>query len=229
MLFSFEQFATLNRWLGGLWRLILLNLMWTAVTLLGLGILGVGPASYALAAYLDGWMRDGRTPPVVRTFLDEARAQLGRSMVMGVLLVLAGAVIGVNLLSLSDWYLRAANHIALGVLLVIAAYVFFVMAATELRGLHRQIGGALLLGFGSLHWTLLGALAVAVGEAVMLRYALALFPLLGAVLPAFVVALILRPVLTDLAPQSARRTDATGRILTPSAPRAAHPMEGHSA
>src|SRR5690625_7190490 len=65
MLFSFEQFATLNRWLGGLWRLILLNLMWTAVTLLGLGILGVGPASYALAAYLDGWMRDGRTPPEI--------------------------------------------------------------------------------------------------------------------------------------------------------------------
>src|SRR5690625_7385484 len=102
---------------------------------------------------------------------------------MGLVLLRAGVVIGVNLLSLGDWYLRAANHMALIVLLIIGAYVFFVMAATEVRGLHRQIGGALLLGIGSLHWTIIGALAVAIAEAFMLRFAVALFPLLGAVLP----------------------------------------------
>lgn len=198
MFFSFESFATLNRWLGGFWRLILLNLLWTAVTLLGLGVLGVGPASYALAKYLDGWFRHGRTPPTVRTFLRDARERLGASIGMGLVLSGVGVVIGVNLLSLDDWYLRAANHLALAVLLVIGAYVFFVMAATEVRGLHRQIGGALLLGVGSLHWTIIGALAVALAEVVMLRFAVALFPLLGAVLPFLVVALILRPVLTDL-------------------------------
>lgn len=198
MFFSFESFATLNRWLGGFWRLILLNLLWTAVTLLGLGVLGVGPASYALAKYLDGWFRHGRTPPTVRTFLRDARERLGASIGMGLVLSGVGVVIGVNLLSLDDWYLRAANHLALAVLLIIGAYVFFVMAATELRGLPRQIGGALLLGVGSLHWTIIGALAVALVEVVMLRFAVALFPLLGAVLPFLAVALILRPVLTDL-------------------------------
>lgn len=198
MFFSFESFATLNRWLGGFWRLILLNLLWTAVTLLGLGVLGVGPASYALAKYLDGWFRHGRTPPTVRTFLRDARERLGASIGMGLVLSGVGVVIGVNLLSLDDWYLRAANHLALAVLLIIGAYVFFVMAATEVRGLHRQIGGALLLGVGSLHWTIIGALAVALAEVVMLRFAVALFPLLGAVLPFLAVALILRPVLTDL-------------------------------
>ena len=198
MLFSFESFATLNRWLGGFWRLILLNLLWTAVTLLGLGLLGIGPASYALAKYLDGWFRHGRTPPTVRTFLRDVRERLGASIVMGLALSAAGVVIGVNLLSLSDWYLRAANHLALAVLLIIGAYVFFVMAATEVRGIGRQIGGALLLGIGSLHWTIIGALVVVVTEAVMLRFAVALFPLLGGVLPFLAVALILRPVLADL-------------------------------
>jgi len=198
MFFSFESFATLNRWLGGFWRLILLNLLWTAVTLLGLGLFGIGPASYALAAYLDGWFRHGRTPPTVRTFLRDARERLGASIVMGLVLCTAGVVIGVNLLSLSGWYLRAANHLSLAVLLIIGAYVFFVMAATEVRGIGRQIGGALLLGIGSLHWTIIGALAVAVAEAVMLRFAVALFPLFGAVLPFLVVALVLRPVLADL-------------------------------
>lgn len=207
MLFSFESFATLNRWLGGFWRLILLNLLWTAVTLLGLGLFGIGPASYALAKHLDGWFRHGRTPPTVRTFLCDARERLGASIAMGLALSGAGAVIGVNLLSLSDWYLRVANHLALAVLLIIGAYVFFVMAATEVRGIGRQIGGALLLGIGSLHWTIIGALAVVVAEAVMLRFAVALFPLLGAALPFLVVALILRPVLTDLDRRVEAETD----------------------
>src|SRR5690625_7153905 len=82
MLFSFEAFATLNSWLGGFWRLILLNLLWTAVTLLGLGLFGIGPASYALATYLDGWFRHGRTPPTIRTFLRDARERLGAAVAM---------------------------------------------------------------------------------------------------------------------------------------------------
>ena len=225
MLFSFEAFATLNRWLGGFWRLILLNLLWTAVTLLGLGLFGIGPASYALATYLDGWFRHGRTPPTIRTFLRDARERLGAAVAMGLVLSAAGVVIGVNLLSLSDWYLRAANHSALIVLLIIGAYVFFVMAATEVRGLHRQIGGALLLGIGSLHWTIIGALAVAIAEAFMLRFAVALFPLLGAVLPFLAVALILRPVLTDLDQAVTAETETPAD--TPSDPRAL--TEGHLA
>lgn len=216
MFFSFEAFANLNRWLGGFWRLILLNLLWTAVTVLGLGLFGIGPASYALAKHLDGWFRHGRTPPTVRTFLSDARERLGASIAMGVVLCAAGAVIGVNLLSLSDWYLRAANHLALAVLLIIGAYVFFVMATTEVRGLGRQIGGALLLGVGSLHWTVIGAVTVAAAEVIMLRFAVALFPLLGVVLPFLVVALILRPVLTDL-------EQAIGAQADPSPLREVHP------
>lgn len=199
MLFSYEQLLTLNRWLSGLWRLILLNLLWTAVTVLGLVVLGIGPASRALAAYLDRWLRRGETPPVVRTFLREARTDLGPSVGTGALLVGAGAVIGVNLLSLTDWYLRVANHLALGVLVLIGCCVFVVMTATTVRGLHRQIAAALLLGLGSLHRTILATVAVVVVEALLLRFGVALFPLVGAVLPALAAALVLRPVLTELA------------------------------
>src|SRR5699024_1417580 len=103
---------------------------------------------------------------------------------MGLVLSAAGVVIGVNLLSLSDWYLRAANHMALIVLLIIGAYVCFVMAATEVRGLHRQLGGALLLGTGSLHWTITAALAGASAAARTLRVAVARCPRIGALLPA---------------------------------------------
>jgi len=199
MLFSFEQFATINRWLSGFWRLIWLNILWTAMTLGGGVIFGLGPASYALAASLDRWLRLGETPPTTAAFWRHARAEGRRSMVMGWLLLAVAAVIGVNLLSLTDWYLRFANLAALAVLVLIGAHVFFVLSAMDVPGLRRPLITALLLGLGSLHRVVLGATAVGLAYVVMYHFAIALLPLLGAVLPALVVALSLRPVLTGLA------------------------------
>lgn len=199
MLFSFEQFATINRWLSGFWRLIWLNILWTAMTLGGGVIFGLGPASYALAASLDRWLRLGETPPTTAAFWRHARAEGRRSMAMGWLLLAVAAVIGVNLLSLTDWYLRFANLAALAVLVLIGAHVFFVLSAMDVPGLRRPLITALLLGLGSLHRVVLGATAVGLAYVVMYHFAIALLPLLGAVLPALVVALSLRPVLTGLA------------------------------
>ena len=199
MLFSFEQFATINRWLSGFWRLIWLNILWTAMTLGGGVIFGLGPASYALAASLDRWLRLGETPPTTAAFWRHARAEGRRSMAMGWLLLAVAAVIGVNLLSLTDWYLRFANLAALAVLVLIGAHVFFVLSAMDVPGLRRPLITALLLGLGSLHRVVLGATAVGLAYVVMYHFAIALLPLLGAVLPALVVALSVRPVLTGLA------------------------------
>ena len=197
MLFSFEQFATMNRWLGGFWRLIWLNVLWTVLTLGGLVVVGIGPASYALAKYLDRWLRHGETPPTARTILRYSREQGWKPVVMGWLLLGAGTVIGVNLVSITDWYLRAANLVALALFLLVGAFVFFVMAATDVTGYRRQVVTALLLGIGSLHWAVLGGTAVAISYAVMYRFALPLLPLLGTVLPALVVAMILRGLWRD--------------------------------
>lgn len=209
MLFSFESFATLNHWLGAFWRLIHLNLLWMLVTLLGLVVVGIGPASYALASCLDGWVRRGEGPPTTATFLRRARERGFRPVLMGWVLLGAGTVILVNLLSLADWYLRVANLVALAALVLIGAYVFFVMAATEVVGVRRQIVTALLLGIGSLHWSVLGATGLALTYFAMFRVAMPLLFLLGAVLPALLVALILRSAWRDAARDpEAVRTDA---------------------
>lgn len=227
MLFSFEQFATLNRWLGGFWRLIWLNLLWTAVVIAGLGVLGLGPASHALAAYLDRWFRHGETPPPARFFWRSLRTQGREPMLMGAVLLAAGAVIGVNLLSLTDWYLRAANLLALAALLMIGCYVFFVQAALDVPGIRRQITTALLLGIGSLHWSILAATGVALAWALMLRFAVPLFPLIGIALPAVAVATILRSALpTPSTPTPARREDASVPRPAPIPGRASTSPEG---
>lgn len=205
-MFGFEQFVRLNQWMTGLWRLVWLNLLWIAVTVLGLGVLGVGPASYALAKYLDRWFRHGQTPPVTRTFLRYALELRWRPVLVACVLMGAGAVILVNLMSLGDWYLRVANLLALAVLWIIAAYVFTVLAALDVQGLRAQLVSALLLGVGSLHWTILATTASVVSLALMLRFAVPLLALFGVALPAALFALVCTRILRDL--QDPQRTDA---------------------
>src|SRR5699024_10243662 len=134
LMFGFEQFIALNRRLSGIWRLAGLNQLWIAVTVAGLGVLGVGPASYAMAKYLHRWFRHGASPPLVPTYLRCARELRWQPVLMGCVLLLAGGIVLVHLLSLSDWYLRAANLMALAVLWIVTAYVFTVLAALDVHG-----------------------------------------------------------------------------------------------
>ncbi|NMA78188.1 MAG: DUF624 domain-containing protein [Actinomycetales bacterium] len=205
-MFGFEQFVTINQWLTGLWRLAWLNLLWIVVTVLGLGVLGVGPASYALAKYLHRWFRHGETPPPARTFFRYCLELRWRPVLVAAVLMGAGGIMLVNLMSLSDWYLRAANLLALAVLWIITAYIFTVLAALDVQGLRAQLVSALLLGLGSLHWTILGTTASVVSLALMLRFAVPLLVLFGVALPAAVFALICSRILRDL--DSPQRTDA---------------------
>src|SRR5699024_1277612 len=160
---GFERFIALNRRLSGIWRLAGLNLLCIAVTVAGLGVLGVGPASYALAKYLLLWFRHCETPPLVPTDMRYVRQLRWQSELLVCVLLLAGGIVLVNLLSLSDWYLRAANLMALAVLWIVTAYVFTVLAALDVHGLRAQLVSALMLGIGSLHWTILGTTAVVIG------------------------------------------------------------------
>src|SRR5699024_6740121 len=119
----------------------------------------------------------------------------------------------VNLLSLSDWYLRAANLMALAVLWIVTAYVFTVLAALDVHGLRAQLVSALMLGIGSLHWTILGTTAVVIGYGLMLRFAVPLLALFGVGLPAAVFAAICSRILRDLEPSSAEEPHTSPRPL----------------
>src|SRR5690625_5922565 len=139
----------LNHILSGFYRLIWLNLLWIATCVLGLGLLGVGPATYAFAKYVDRWFRLGELPPVTRTFRGYLTELRWRPVLVSWLLLAAAAVNWVNLLSVPSWYLRMANLAALVVLAVIGAYVYFVLAAIDVPSLRSTFSAALLLGIGS--------------------------------------------------------------------------------
>jgi uncharacterized membrane protein YesL len=197
--FSFEGFVRINTFLTSVYRVALLNLLWVVTTVGGLVVVGIGPASYALAKYTDCWLRAGETPPPARVFWKYAREQAGRSMVISWILLAAGGVIVTNVFLASSWYVQILNVGALAVLAVAASYVYPVLVATELTTVPRQLGGALLIGFGSLHWTVLGATVVGATWWVLWQFALPLLVLFGMGIPAFAVGLVTRAVFRGLA------------------------------
>lgn len=193
-MFSFEGFVRINTFLQGIYRLAYLNLLWLAGTLLGLVLFGVGPASYALAAYIDRWFRRGENPPVTKTFIADFRAHYWHAAGIGWILTAAAAVIVTNVFSAQDWFVQFANVAALVVLTIIAAYVFPVMAATDVRGIPRQIAAALLLGIGSLHWTIIAAAVAAGALWLVTTFALPLLLFFGIAIPAAAVGFVTRIV-----------------------------------
>ncbi|WP_418276017.1 YesL family protein [Isoptericola jiangsuensis] len=197
-MFSFEGFVRINSAATAVFRLAYLNLLWVATTFLGLVVVGFGPASYALAAYLDRWVRHGETPPPARTFWRLVREQTWHAILLGWILLGVGAVVVTNVLLAPNGTVRALNVVALVALVIVAAYVFPVMAATDITSIWRQLGSALLIGLGSLHWTVLGATVLGVAAWLTWHFAAPLFLLYGAGVPALVVALITRIVFRPL-------------------------------
>ncbi|WP_460796462.1 YesL family protein [Microbacterium sp. GXF0217] len=202
-MFSFEGFMRINLFLRGVYRIAYLNLLWIAATALGLVVFGIGPASYAVAAYIDRWFRFGETPPVTRAFIGHLRAHYWHSAAMGWILTAAAAIVITNIFAASTWLLQFGNVAALVVICVIAGYVFPVMAATDVRGIPRQLAAALMIGVGSLHWTILAATAVGVTVWLLTSFALPLLVLFGIGIPASAVGFVTRIVFRQLAADAA--------------------------
>lgn len=214
-MFSVEGFLRINLFLRGVYRIAYLNLLWILTTALGLVVFGAGPATYAVAAYIDGWFRRGETPPVTRAFIAHVRERFVNAMVVGWILLAATAVTTTNIVAAGEWWLQFANVCALVLVCIIAAYVFPIMAATDIRGILRQLASALLMGIGSLHWTLLAAVTVGGAVWLLAAHALPVLVLFGIGIPAAVVGFVTRNVL--------------GAIVAEDAAESSHPQAGADA
>jgi uncharacterized membrane protein YesL len=221
-MFSYEGFMRINLFLRGMYRLAYLNLLWIATTAVGLVVFGIGPASYAVAAYIDRWFRFGETPPVTRAFIGHLRTHYWRSAAMGWIVAGAAAIVVTNIFLASDWFLQFANVLALIAIGIIGAYVFPVMAATDVRGIGRQLGTALMIGIGSLHWTIVATASVAAVYWLLTTYALPLLFLFGIAVPAAAVGFVTRIVFGRLV------ADATAQALHTSPPRTRETARVHA-
>lgn len=114
-------------------RLAYTNLLWLLFTLLGLGIFGFMPATTALFSVMRKWIQGHEQVSVFQTFWKVYREEFVRSNVIGVVLVIIGTIIYVDLAYIypTSWFLhvlRFAIYI-FGFLFIVSLFYIFPLLA----------------------------------------------------------------------------------------------------
>lgn len=154
-MFSIENLGKMNDRLMGFWKLVYLNILWILFTLLGFGIFGIGPATYAITKYFDQWFRLKNEPPVFKTFWKYYKERFKQSVLVSWILIAVSYILIVNLFNLTTWYLQVANILAFLVLVVGGTHVYTVMAALTFETIPEIVRASIMMGVGYLHYTII--------------------------------------------------------------------------
>ncbi|MCM3725737.1 YesL family protein [Neobacillus cucumis] len=115
--------------LGGIYKLMdwisklaLLNLLWIASTILGLGVFGFFPSTVAMFAVVRKWMIGEEEVSIVKTYWASIKKEFVKSNLLGVFIVAAGLVLYADLLFIQN----AAKNMAtfLYIPLFIITFIF---------------------------------------------------------------------------------------------------------
>lgn len=79
-------------------NLVYVNFLWWLFTLLGLGIFGAGPATYALVSIIRQWMRGNTSVPIFSSYWKYYKESFKESMVTSWIYLLLGYVLVIDLL-----------------------------------------------------------------------------------------------------------------------------------
>jgi len=167
-------------------RLAYTNLLWLLFTLLGLGIFGFMPATTALFSVMRKWIQGHEQMSVFQTFWKVYREEFVRSNVIGVVLVMIGTIIYVDLAYIypTSWFLhvlRFAIYI-FGFLFIVSLFYIFPLLAHYDWKKRLYLKFSLLLGISYLQYTL----SMLVFSAVLLI----LFAYLPGVVPFFSISIL---------------------------------------
>lgn len=158
---TLDRINKINEWFIGILRVAYLNLLWIVFTILGLGIFSIGPATYAMMAYYDHWLRQKEELPVARSFWQFFKERYKTSLVVGWIYLGAISIFLVNIFFNRVWSLQMINVIMLILVLFSFTHVYTLMSALNYKKIKDILKGAVLLGFGYLHyaiiaWTIIG-------------------------------------------------------------------------
>lgn len=151
MLKSVEK---LNSIFTSILNLVYVNVLWVLFTLLGLGVFGIGPSTYALVSICRQWIRGNRIP-VFETYWKYYKENFKESVLISWIYLFVGFVIAVDLLTVTNWYLRAALLIVGFIYLLSLVYIFPIMAHYNWNGIMLKMKMSLLFGIACLQYSLL--------------------------------------------------------------------------
>ena len=152
---TIEKISRMNEIMISVLTVVYLHFLWMLFSLVGLGIFGVGPASYAMMKYYDRWLRLKERPPITKSFVLFFKERYRQSLLFSWIYLVIVSMIAVNLFATASWYIQVANVLILIVIQFIFTHVYTIMAATKFKTMFEIIRGSALLGLGYLHYSIL--------------------------------------------------------------------------
>jgi len=143
-------------------QLVYLNLLWMAFSLLGLVLLGIGPATLAMFTVIRHWIRGKKDIPIFSTFWKAYRENFIESAMLGILYFAVGVVLYVDLLFVESFILRTFIIIVSFIYLVSLCYIFPIMAHYDLKNVVHKLKYSVLFGISYLQYTLLLLVSLAI-------------------------------------------------------------------
>ena len=150
MLQSVER---LNHILTIILNLVYVNFLWIIFTILGLGIFGIGPSTYALVSICRQWVR-GQSLPVFKTYWKYYKESFRESVIISWIYLIGGIVLIVDLMHVANWYVRVALFVISFIYLLSLVYIFPIMAHYNWKGIRIKIKMSLIFGFSCLQYSL---------------------------------------------------------------------------
>ena len=116
--------------LGGIYKLMdwisklaLLNLLWIASTILGLGVFGFFPSTVAMFAVVRKWMIGEEEVSIVKTYWASFKKEFVKSNLLGVFIVAAGLVLYADLLFIQNAAKNMATFLYLPLFIITFIFV----------------------------------------------------------------------------------------------------------
>jgi uncharacterized membrane protein YesL len=159
MLKSVEK---VNHFLTIILNLVYVNFLWVLFTLLGLIIFGIGPSTYALVSICRQWIRGNQNVSVFKAFWKYYKENFKESVFISWIYLVAGLVLTVDLLNVTNWYVRAALFVISFIYLLSLIYIFPIMAHYDWKGMFFKIRMSFLFGVACLQYSLVLGLVLGV-------------------------------------------------------------------
>lgn len=147
---TLEKINKINDFMMGILKVLYLNFLWLIFSILGLGILGVGPATYALMKYFDQWLRLKNEPPITHSFYLYFKERFWQSVIIGFISGGSLAMVTINFFYVKNYYIRLVNMVFIFLILIGFTHIFKVMVAMNFKKIYELVRSSFLLGYGYL-------------------------------------------------------------------------------
>lgn len=176
----------MNRILNRVLNLVVLNFLWIAGTLLGLVILGIGPATLAVSAVIREWFRGNDDLPVFKTFIENYKSYFKEGTILSLIYGLIGIILIVDFAYITTWEFRVFFGMMLFLYFLSLVYIFPILVHYDLNNLKEKIKYSFLIGFSYLQYTLLLFFVIGAVTYLVAKFFPALFTIYGISFPLFI-------------------------------------------